>query len=426
MTDKVVVALPYVGQRYYLTLPSSLKSNFDFKLWGAGGGSSNIGGNGAGGNFVNGSHTAADGALIEVFVGSAGSVITNGISYHSNQQNLAGGTGGIFNDRDGGHGGGGGGATALVVNSTIAAVAGGGGGAGGYGDDYWVSGYENATGGMQPAVTNNTYANGGTNGAWSNLLNSYSVWEGNGTYKWDVYFPESKNWIFEGSVDNYGDMYLDYSPVLNIPSFQGVYSGSAYVTAGWHTISISAVNYGGPAAIGALIRDMGAYGTIWTTRSQRNVGTSGHGDDGQNGYDDGWGGGGGGGAGYPRGGVGGTSSYAGANGLNYIPNIGAADTGQYGSYTLPGGVHDSEYPGGGIGYGGSGGGSGGNGYAILTFYPKTVMFAKNDGAYKSVLPSVKINGSYRPVYAWVKTGGVWKPILTSPSISFNTDSTSWG
>lgn len=109
------------------------------------------------------------------------------------------------------------------------------------------------------------YPGAGTNGAWSSLLNNYGVWSGNGIYTWQVYFPNSGTYNFEGSVDNYGSLLIDDVEVLSIPTYSGVYTSSGYVSAGWHTVKMNATNTGGPAGTSARILYNGS--AIWTTRS---------------------------------------------------------------------------------------------------------------------------------------------------------------
>jgi hypothetical protein len=48
--------------------------------------------------------------------------------------------------------------------------------------------------GGSSSATTSYYPNGGANGAWSWLLNTYSVWQGNGSYTYRVYFPSSKKY----------------------------------------------------------------------------------------------------------------------------------------------------------------------------------------------------------------------------------------
>ncbi len=130
--------------------------------------------------------------------------------------------------------------------------------------------------------TGQYYPNAGTNGAWSSLLNEYGVWSGNGIYTWQVYFPTTGTYTFEGSVDNYGTMYVDDVQVLNIPSYSTVYSSTSSVTAGWHTVKMVATNTGGPA--GAAGRIKSGSTTVWTTRSIIDTTLGGASPTGGNGY----------------------------------------------------------------------------------------------------------------------------------------------
>lgn len=434
MTNKVTVALPYFGGRYYLTLPSSVQPIIDYKLWGGGGGAGYQGGDGAGGNFVSGTINLTPSATIEVFVGAGGSggdILTGGASYKYNNYNFAGGTGGAtydYDDNTTGRGGGGGGASAIIINDVITAVAGGGGSGAGCGDDYNFLPIQNATGVPNGNQNLSYYRNGGTNGRWSNLLNNYSVWEGDGSYTWEVYFPTTGDYLFSGSIDNYGKLYIDDSASLAINNYDSVYSTVGYITAGWHTIRIDGVNTGGPGAIGATISDNNTGTIIWTTRSPRYSG-NGRGEDGLPAEDDMVSGGGGaGGGGYPYGGIGGGIGSGGANGLNYIINLPPYQIGEYASYKTPGGVTDANYPGNHVGYGATQGSiTGGNGYALITFTANPSIHVKNDGEYRKILPLIKINGAYRSALTWAKIGGVWTAIgATSSSITFSTDGTKWG
>lgn len=120
--------------------PGKFTPYFDVHAWGAGGASSNLGGNGSGGSYARSrvSVTNQTSDYIDVFVGEAGSGTTGGRSINLNgPTNSAGGSGGAQNDEDGdeGYGGGGGGASGVFVNGVAACVAGGGGGGGGHGDD---------------------------------------------------------------------------------------------------------------------------------------------------------------------------------------------------------------------------------------------------------------------------------------------------
>ena len=435
MSDKLTIALPYSGQRYHITAPVGFKTFADYKLWGAGGGAggrdSHYGGNGAGGNFVNGTVNFNSTSTISVFVGEggvAGSSSSGGGQGRGGRsmQPYAGGTGGAagWSGWSGG-GGGGGGATLLEVDNFVSAVAGGGGGGGGggnYSNGSAAYGIFNETPGI------NVYANGGTNGAWCNFLNSYSIWEGNGWYYWDVYFPTSDTYDFGLSIDNYGTLYIDGSEVVSAPNFYSRFSSTKYVAAGWHTISIYGINTGGPAAIGGQILNSSG-GEIWNTRYEHGAVT--HGYQGENHQGDG-GGGGGGGGGY-IGGTGGSApwgdigGYGGYNGGNFVIGYNVY-AGQFSKSRTVANSTDADYPG-SVGNGGyvSGAVNGQHGYALLTFYRAAGMRVKIDGAYRDVLPTVRGSGAYSTsTIPWVKVDGVWTIALSTNGITFSQDSTSWG
>jgi hypothetical protein len=270
----------------------------------------------------------------------------------------------------------------------------GGGGAGGGGGQY--SSGQAATGSpnnSNPYGVNAGYPNGGTNGAWSNILNQYAVWQGNGWYYWKVYFPTTDTYTISASIDNYGSFWIDSTQIMSIGGYQSVYTATPTVTAGWHIVSMYGINTGGPGAVGGIIT--GPSGTIWTSKATASIGTNGNnGEDEQSDA----GGGGGGGGGYIGGtggiaGVGDVGGTAGANGVNYInnPSHSLPSYGTYGTGTVCGGATDIDYPGGNRAYGGLfPTGNGYNGYAIITFYKKSALFVKKDGVYTSMLSLIHI------------------------------------
>jgi hypothetical protein len=107
-----------------------------------------------------------------------------------------------------------------------------------------------------------------TNGAYTSFLNSYGVWEGNGNYFWVVSFPATEQYRFFGAIDNYGTMYLDGQPILNIPGFGAAYNVIRTVTAGFHIIRMYGINTGGAASLGGFIRRQSNSEIIWTTRNR--------------------------------------------------------------------------------------------------------------------------------------------------------------
>lgn len=155
------VYLPFIGQRYYATMPADgFLTTVHYKLWAAGGGGggggwdSNAGGEGAGGAYVEGIFYVSPGQLIEIFVGQGGGAGTTGGgagggANGKSKTGFSGGRGGNSGPSgSSGSGGGGGGPTMMLVNSGIVAIAGGGGGGPGGGQ----SGAANASAALSLAT----------------------------------------------------------------------------------------------------------------------------------------------------------------------------------------------------------------------------------------------------------------------------------
>lgn len=123
------------------------------------------------------------------------------------------------------------------------------------------------------------YAKGGViGGIWSNLLNTYGVWEGNGNYIWEWQCIKSGNYTFSLSIDNYGDLQIkkisdpdiNYVSIVSAPGFSSEYRNIVYVEAGMYTIKVYAINTGGPGSAGATIRDVtGAL--VWSSLDAKSI-----------------------------------------------------------------------------------------------------------------------------------------------------------
>lgn len=274
---------------------------------------------------------------------------------------FSGGTGG----RSGGYGssgagGGGGAATVLSYNadgSNPIAIAPGGGGGGGGGDHGNGRLYS-----LDPYGDTATYvlkyiSNAATNGAYCSFLNTYGVWNNIEHNVYEVYFPESGNYTFRLSADNFGYLWLDngtvngnndfigQTPGTGANDFNQYYDFSHYVPAGWHTVDMYARNWGGPAAVAAAIMSPSdSKNYMWTTRyaynplsSTKDIGRGGHGQD----YPGDGGGAGGGGGGY-KGGRGGpirsgdAGSYTGSTGYSYNINPSSVTVGSPSLYGIGG------------------------------------------------------------------------------------------
>ena len=277
---------------------------------GGGGNDSHAGSAGLPGAVVNGTMPMTAGETIYIAVGGGGlkgETITG-------KGGSPGGVGGLGLDGySGGHGGragtsgysgggaGGGAATVMykLVNGSIKILAVAAGGGGGGGGGRYSAGYIKSTnpygstptdpieyssyiagvsaGGCGPAIGFGWlnpvnfvyYPNAATNGAYCSMLNTYGIWSHNGDYYWQAYFPESKSYYFDLSIDNYGTLYVDNVAVESTDRFNTVLTKSVSVTAGWHTIRVNAINTGGPASLGFVIRDN--VGTILTSRYPTNA-----------------------------------------------------------------------------------------------------------------------------------------------------------
>lgn len=257
-------------------------------------------------------------------IGGAGALSANG----GNGGNAGGGG-------SSGAGGGGGGATVLykVVNGQNIAVAVSGGGAGGGGAGLYSIGKDAVsypTGQIDQQLR--YYPTAGTNGAWTSVLNTYSVQNGGAaTLTYEVYFPESATYTFSTAADDTGRVSISGLFSVNVTGFGSPTIFHWYVPKGWRTVSYYYTDlYGAPYSIGGEIKLPNGQ-QIFNTRMAYNQLSSTvkltAGGAGTNKSGDG-GGGGGGGGGY-SGGVGGTtnSGDAGANagsaGYAYIdPSIG--------------------------------------------------------------------------------------------------------
>lgn len=399
-------------------------------LWGGGGGfgggdGGRIGGNGTGGGYATTVFTVVEGDVIDVAVGEQGE---NGQGYRSG---AAGGSAGAS-----------------------------------YGGEI----FNTRTGPVLPAVYPQT------NSSWGSFLNTYGVWEsyaGASSFQrtYPVNFPISGNYSFTLSVDNYATVSLDGAVILSVTgssstNYQRTFQATVFVNAGTHSVSIDAVNTGGPGGVAVTIGATNGYsggaggragysgssggggGGGGATVILRNsvllavaagggggggAGVNSNGQNapgprgqatagtfsGQNGQDKaGDGGGGGGGGGGYQGGNGGEVSggdngaYAGCYGLSSAP-------GENPSGILPGGAGSVYYKN-GIAVGGSASGPATGGYAAIVietfgtnihdgndFVPVRNLFIRQQDSWK------EITG------IWVKEQGIWKNVVGSTAPPFS-------
>ena len=106
-----------------------------------------------------------------------------------------------------------------------------------------------------------------TNGAYCGFLNTYGVWtDGGGTQStpfdltYNINFGPGGNYIFEFSVDNSGEVYVDGAPVLVSTGefgYRQSFATVAYVPPGVHALRLHGINDGGPASFGLLVNATG-------------------------------------------------------------------------------------------------------------------------------------------------------------------------
>lgn len=415
----IIRVVGYVGADQQLVMPAGYSADATVYLWGGGGGGGGSdargqGGAGQGGGFVQQTLSLYAGDILQLAVG----------------------------------GGGGGGVTSA------------GGGAGAAGASL-----------IPDALFDTraqTDASAVTNKAWGNFMNTHGVWSGSGNTfgrSYSVYFPYTGYYTFYASVDNYAAISLDGGQIItienNFTTFEGLYNYT--VSQGYHTISFTATNYGGPKGFALVVTNNSVYGysggrggvagpagssggggggggaTVLRLNSTviavagggaggggagngPNGGAGGGGTtaifgttNGQNGQDktaDG-GGGGAGGGGWQggNGGYCGSGDVGGGGGGSSISlgSVIANPTGR-----VPGGFNTTYYPSGSaVAYGGAAGNgsAGGPGYAVLELVPHTILVHK-DGVFNPALNVyLKIADQWRDMFGvFLKINGEWVPI----------------
>ncbi len=103
-------------------------------------------------------------------------------------------------------------------------------------------------------------------GSWSNFLNTYGVWYGNGTYNRGWYAPYTGTYTMEYTADNYIEVRVD-GRLVGVESNYGGSTVSTFTARqGIVILSFAIANYGGPAGFAVTIRDR--VGTLlWDTRT---------------------------------------------------------------------------------------------------------------------------------------------------------------
>ena len=213
-TRQVVKSLYWSPGYYTLTVPKGYSPNIEIVLAGAGGGQGGqyyYGGGGAGGygDVLKGTIPVKPGDTLQVYLGQ-------------------GGQRGVYN-----FGGGLGGAGAKI------------------GDPVYGSG----TGQVWPVTLS---------WAWSQFMNDYAVWvnpdgvnpiNSTSTVTRTFYVPETGTYRIRAECDNWMNLYVDGSNIINTSDFQSVYGSYAdmSLTQGNHNITMAVSNWGGPAGFAVEI-----------------------------------------------------------------------------------------------------------------------------------------------------------------------------
>ena len=421
---------------YSMTVPDGFDNNVLVYAWGAGGG------NGTGARGGAGAHVATvvtmnagDQVYISVGGGGVSAPTPNsaakggpGEGYNS-FVDLDGGdaaTGGRINKyAEGGGSGGGGAASAVLVNGDVVAVAAGGGGGGGLGDDLSAGATVGQPGGVYPGKESLSPWYAVTCGSWSSFLNTYGIWTGatGGTkdFSKTLWFPVAGTYEFTVSSDNQASWRVDSGATYTTPgtAYTTSYTENITLTAGYHTITATIVNSGGPGAWGMRIKSPDTT-ILYHTRMptiESGLTTTSKGETGATGA----GGSGGGGGGYPYGGRRGWTkgddqpgAIGGNGGQNYVfrpeiasDNILTAIVEPGNDNGTPGGLTNL-YPGGTIGYPTQGGA------VLLVFFKRFTAYLKDDGSWKNVEKM------------WVKSNDIERSNISAPqTVRFISGTTTW-
>ena len=278
----------YDGTVKAITAASDCYVDFTIQGGGGGGGGSDSpysGSAGLTGSIVHGRVQLSYGETLYCAIGAGGkagattpgSGSSRGGSGGFGLDGFSGGKGGNAGSSGWSGGGGGGGAATVLyklVNNArqyIAIAAGGGGGGGGGNNSY---GYVKSMTpyGLVDSLPLQYYSPVSLDYAWGWLLRTYGVWNGDGSYYWNFYFPVTQNYTFELSVDNDGAMYIDGNFLVRTGGGEGekygnTWTTTALVNAGWHSIQINGSNWGGPAGVAGRILQNG--NEIWNSRAPR-------------------------------------------------------------------------------------------------------------------------------------------------------------
>jgi hypothetical protein len=431
----IIRVVGYVGAEQQLVMPAGYSADATAYLWGGGGGGGGQdargqGGAGQGGGFAQQTLSLNPGDVLRLAVG--------------------GGGGGGTTSRGGGSGA----AGASIIPNTLFDTR------------------------AQTDVTPVTYR------SWGNFMNTHGVWGGSGNTfgrSYSVYFPYTGYYTFYASADNIANISLDGGEIIstqdNFTTYEGLYNYT--VSQGFHTISFTCVNTGGPKGFALVVTNnsvngfSGGRGGVAGPAGSSGGGGGGGGATVLQLNDEvvavAGGGAGGGGAGNgPNGGTGGTGTTApygttngqngqdktgdggggGAGGGGWLAGnggyCGSGDVGgggggsstSIGTITanpngrIPAGYTSDFYPNGNsVAYGGApGNGSpGGPGYAVIEMVPHTILVHK-DGVFNPALNVyLKLANQWRDVFGvFLKINGEWVPVAGvnsnyAPAFATNTN-----
>lgn len=105
--------------------------------------------------------------------------------------------------------------------------------------------------------------NARTDSGWCQFLSSNGVWTNQYSNQidtsWTLTVPANGYYTVNASCDNWGTVWIDNLPVLDIRDYGNVWSSSAYLTAGTHTIRVLGHDNGGNYGVGVTVEKSTTY-----------------------------------------------------------------------------------------------------------------------------------------------------------------------
>lgn len=211
----------YTGSIQTLTVDATIAGTCTMSAWGGAGGgggatgtSQGTSGNGSGGNYASVAIAVQAGDTIDVIVGGPGG-----------------------------------------VGAATNAAAGGTSGAALFTDLHWSMKYA----GLNSTGPQGSLSAGYVNGAQCDFLNSHGVWDENAnsvtlaSRQWTVAFNTTGWYTFMVSANGTAVMTLDSTTTISSASSSQVTFQQIYVTAGTHTIAVSAQNFSGTGSVAVAV-----------------------------------------------------------------------------------------------------------------------------------------------------------------------------